>query len=225
MDHVLFEAVQTVQPRQKRSSTLDAAPPTPSQIGANLSRERQLMAASGEAVGVVTALRSVRTSHGGDADAAGEPARLRRTETPPVSLDPDSRLNASAAAAAAAAATASTSAPLNSSGSSLGSSLQLLVSVFYSPPEDDVKASAQRFADSVLAEFCRQHGELFLSSRLTRLLRSCETTEDQAELKKLQRQIAKKFTVFDVHIGVVERACAADAPTQAKTLKRFQFAS
>ena len=105
-----------------------------------------------------------------------------------------------------------------------GGSLQLLVSVFYSPPEDDVKASAQRFADSVLAEFCRQHGELFLSSRLARLLRSCETTEDQAELKKLQRQIAKKFTVFDVHIGVVERACAAaDAtPTQAKTLKRSQ---
>jgi hypothetical protein len=83
MDHVLFEAMPATQPRQKRSSTLDAAPPTrkiqyviltdviaefqffcfvASQIGANLSRERQLMAASGESVGVVTAHRLIRTS-------------------------------------------------------------------------------------------------------------------------------------------------------------------
>ena len=46
---------------------------------------------------------------------------------------------------------------------------------------------------------------------LPRLLRSCEQTEDQAELKKLQKQISKKFLVFEVDLGTVERACAESA--------------
>jgi hypothetical protein len=235
MDHVLFEAVQTVQPRQKRSSTLDAAPPmrtcvisrrarltspTASQIGANLSRERQLMAASGEAVGVVTALQAVRVSS--DAEATPEPApvRARRSDTAGAA-DADTRavtrtmtpqtLSSSSSAAAGNATPA-------------GSMLQLMVSVFYSPPEDDVKAFAQRFASSVLSAFCDKHADVFLSTRLARLLRSCEATEDQAELKKLHKQITKKF--LDVDITSVERKCSEDrdgaAQAQAKTLKRSQ---
>ena len=54
LNHVLFEASRESMPRQKRSSTFDASPPTPSQIGADLSHVRQLMAApTVEAVGMV----------------------------------------------------------------------------------------------------------------------------------------------------------------------------
>lgn len=106
--------------------------------------------------------------------------------------------------------------------------VHLLVSVFFSPPDDDVKAFAQQFADSVLAEFCEKLSTSFASSRVGKLLRSCETTEDQEELKKRQKQIAKKFTVFDLHIGSVEHACSTAAqvtrqPDSARTLKRSQW--
>jgi hypothetical protein len=105
--------------------------------------------------------------------------------------------------------------------------VHLLASVFFSPPDDDVKSFAQQFADSVLAEFCEKHCASFASSRVGRLLRSCETTEDQEELKKRQKQIAKKFTVFDLHIGSVEHACSAAPrtvdPTSTRTLKRTQW--
>jgi hypothetical protein len=176
------------------------------------------MAASGEAVGVVTALQAVRVSS--DAEATPEPApvRARRSDTAGAAADADTR-----------AVTRTTTPQTLSSSSSgnaapAGSTLQLMVSVFYSPPEDDVKAFAQRFASSVLSAFCDKHADVFLSTRLARLLRSCEATEDQAELKKLHKQITKKF--LDVDISSVERKCSEDrdgaAHAQAKTLKRSQ---